>query len=155
MYYLPRLLGVLFMFIMLVGFIALTYMHWRWLADYRLAGPAVIGEIFFAVAIIGVNAQLSTEEGKDQPAAVIFFRFFLLLMQLSLAILFFITGGWLLVVGVNIIIAPHVPGWLTGIIYIAAFTWYVAGYIKILEKLSDLEIIGPVSDIKRFKKRRK
>lgn len=132
----------LLLLLILGGGIAATVRYWTWLDARRLAGVAIVGLAFFAIAILGINLQLGEDfRGQNEPLKMVR-RFLRYTGQIVIFLAIFLDGIWALLSGITHLLSPILPDWLVGLIYVIAFTWYIAGVIKVLSWLAERRIIG-------------
>ena len=137
-----RVLLLLLLLLVLAGGVGLTVRYWAWLDARHLAGVAVVGLCFFAVAILGIHLQLAEDLPEGTEPAEVVRRFARYTSQVVVFLLVFLSGIAAIVVGVKQVLAAVLPDWLTGIVYFAAFLGYIAGVIRVLLWLSERGVIG-------------
>jgi hypothetical protein len=119
-----------------------TVRYFDWLDQRRLAGVCIIGLAFGALALLGIWLQLGDEFGPDDPPGAMVRRFLVFVAWMGLFIPTFLGGIWLLLLAVTGLLSPFLPDWIVGTVFVIAFTWYIAGVLKVLGWLADREIIG-------------
>jgi hypothetical protein len=119
-----------------------TVRYFDWLDQRRLAGVCIIGLVFAALALLGIWLQLGDEFGADDPPRAMIRQYFTSLAWMGLFIPTFLGGIWLLLRLVAGLLSPFVSDWIVGTVFVIAFTWYIAGVIKVLEWLADRDLIG-------------
>ena len=81
----------LFLVLILAAATAMTVLHFDLLDLTRMSGPAIIGLLFFAIAILGIYAELASGR-DDAPATDVIRRFFIVFLQIAAFIMFFVGG---------------------------------------------------------------
>jgi len=119
-----------------------TVRYFDWLDQRRLAGVCIIGLVFAVLALLGIWLQLGDEFGADDPPRAMIRRYLTSLAWMGLFIPTFLGGIWLLLRLVAGLLSPFLPDWIVGTVFVIAFTWYVAGVLKVLEWLVDRDLIG-------------
>lgn len=107
------------------------------LNHYRLAGIAIFGLVMFALGIMGVRGQVASETDEETPAWQVIRLYLTSMGRLVGVILVFLAGIWLLLMAVVEVFSSFLPDWVVGLIFVIAFTWYIAGVIKVAGWLSD------------------
>lgn len=65
-----RVLLSLLLLLVLAAGVGSTVGRWAWLDARHLAGPAVVGLSFFAIAILGIHSQLKDDfPHQSEPAS--------------------------------------------------------------------------------------
>jgi hypothetical protein len=114
-----------------------TICYFDRLDQYRLAGIAIFGLTLFALGIMGVTGQVASETNEETPAWQVIRLYLTSMGRLVGIILAFLAGIWLLLMAVVEVFSSFLPDWAVGLIFIIAFTWYIAGVIKVFGWLYD------------------
>jgi uncharacterized membrane protein len=113
-----------------------TIAYIDWMNEQRLSGVAVIALLFYAIAILGINMQLSQDFLNQNPGAWQFLRRFLYYYGQFLGLVVIFLGGlWLIIRTAHNM--EHSLGWIPSgwgeIVAVLGFISYVGALLRLKE----------------------
>ena len=137
-----RVLLISPLLIALAAGIGATVKCWAWLDVRHLAGSAVVGLCFSAIAILGIYMQLKDDCPDQSRRAEVVGRFFRYVGQMAVFLPLFVGGIAAIVVLVKQVLSPILGEEVAGAVYYPLFLGYIAGVIWVLRRLRRRGIIG-------------
>ena len=115
--------------------------YWDGLSHFYLAGPVILGLVFYALSIFGLYLDMGDALSVDAPP-IETLRHFLKRLPPVLGLIIGFLGGAVMLVLIRTLFSPWLPDWVVELLYLISFSWFVAGLIKLLTWLSDRDLLG-------------
>lgn len=132
----------LWLVLLLAGGVVLTVRHLCWLDKTWFSGPVIFGLLLFTLSILGIFMQLGADLAEGTPSSRVFCQFAIYLAQVAIFIPTFVGGIWLLLMGVDGLLAPRLPDNVVRSVLMVAGIGYIAAVLEVLERLIER---GPIA----------